>query len=242
MPQIFGKTSKAIPTAVADGTFPNIRSTTYGELVTTQLMDNHNSLADEGSYFKATNATPGTAITHATTAAFSSTAAALCIFNSNAAGGKRIYLDYFRLIVVGTPTTATSAQMVITLDTGNRLSSGGTTLTAACANMDSSRTSGATITFGAVVLTAASGSVRQVGRHTFKTQATPCLAVGDILAADFGDATASGATLAGTTPLALPYSSGPIVIGGGHSLNVHLYYPAVTVAPTYEVEIAFWER
>ena len=242
MPQVYGKTSKAIPTSVADGTSQQYRSTPYGEIVTTQLMDNHSSLADEGSYFKATNPTPGTAITHAVTTAFSATAALFTINNTAAANGKRIYLDYFRFITVGTPTTATSAQMVITMDTTNRFSSGGSTITPVNANMDNSRATIATLNVGAVVLTAASGSVRQVGRHTFKTQATPCLAVGDILAADFGDATAAGAVLNGAAAQMLPYASGPCVIGGGHSLNVHVYYPAVTAAPTFEFEIAWWER
>jgi fatty-acid desaturase len=35
----------------------------------------------------------------------------------------------------------------------------------------------------------------------------------------------------------------PVVIGGGDSINFHLWYPAgATTAPTYEFDIGWWER
>lgn len=242
MPQVYGVTRRAQPTKSVDGTQQQIRVSGYGDQYAVMMSAGHYGLADEGAYFKATNPTFGTAVTHATTAAFSATAALFCLRNNDAEGGKRLFIDYVRLIVAATPTTATSAQMAVTIDNTNRFSSGGTAITPVCSNMDSTNATIANLNFGAVVLTAASGSVRNIARHTIKTQATPCLTAGDVIMCDFGSFAAQGAALNGTAPVALPSSFGPIVLGGGDSLNFHVWYPAVTVAPSYEFEIGWWER
>jgi hypothetical protein len=242
MPQIFAKTARTLPSPSPDANQVQPRLGAYGDLQTIQLMDNHSSLADEGSYFKLVNATPSTAITHAATQSFAGTAALFTINNTNAAGGKRIFLDYVRLIVVTTPTTASSCQLVVTLDPASRYSSGGTSITPTNVNMDSSRASGGTCFFGAVVLTAETVNTRRISRFSVKTQATPCLTVGDIISVDCGEHSSAAAPLAGSTPQVLPCSIGPAIIGGGQALNFHLFYPAATVAPTYEFEIGYWER
>lgn len=242
MPQIFGVTRRDRPTKQADGVQQQLRLGGYGDQYQIPMSAGHYGIADEGSYWKATNPTPGTAIAHATTAAFSATAALFCLRNTDAEGAKRLYLDYVKLITVGTPTTATSAQMAMTIDNTNRFSSGGSAITPVNVNMDSALGTIAALNFGAVVLTAASGSVRLVARHTFKTQATPCLAVGDVIIADFGTFQGQHSVQNGATAQALPGSFGPVILGGGDSLNFHLYYPAVTAAPTFEFEIGYWER
>lgn len=240
MPQIYGKTAKTLPTSVADASQLQPRLGAYGDTMSIQLMDNHSSLADEGSYFKAVNPTISTAIAGAATTSFSPTAALFSIYNTSAAGGKRIYMDYIRLMVVGAPTTSTSAQIAVTIDSGtNRYSSGGTAITPTNTNMDSSRATVASMFFGAVVLNAASGSVRTVSRFNPKQA---ILVAGDVISMDFGEHSSGAAALTGAAAQTLPASVGPVVIGGGHSLNFHIWYPAATAAPTFEFEIGMWER
>jgi hypothetical protein len=166
----------------------------------------------------------------------------LWLRNTDGEGAKRIYLDYLDLIVVGTPTTATSAQMAVTIDNTNRFSSGGTAITPVNSNMDSANATIAAMNFGAVVLTAASGSARTISRQILKTQATPCFAVGDSVVVNFGMVQGSTGPSSGTVAQTFNIPIGPVVIGGGDSLNIHLWYPAVTAAPTYEFDMGWWER
>src|SRR5437016_11198053 len=82
-------------------------------------------LADKGAFFVATNPTPGTGIAFAVNAAVSETAGYfLSIKNTEAANGKRVYLDYLRLLCGVVPASATSAEMFIKTDTTG-YSSGG---------------------------------------------------------------------------------------------------------------------
>jgi hypothetical protein len=252
MPQIYAKTSRAIPTKVADASQLQPRVSGYGELVTTPLSPTTYPLADEGSYFKAVNATPGTGIIHALTTAFSSTAALFCINNTDSEGAKRIYLDYVRLVTGATAismTAATSIECAITIDSTNRYSSGGTAITPTNVNMDNSRATIATVNFGAVTLTAASGSARTVARMAFARRAAPAMVTGDQFYWDFGAAntppmlSVAGAAAPATAATMFYSPMSPVIIGGGDSINFHLWYPSgATTAPTYEVEIGWWER
>jgi hypothetical protein len=251
MPQIYAKTNRTLPTKTADGTQLQVRVSGYGDTMSQVLGDGMHALCEEGSYFKAINATPGTGIIHALTTAFSATAGIFCINNSDAEGGKRIILDYFRLTTGATAiamTAATSIECAVTTDTTNRFSSGGTTITAVNTNSDSSRASVATVNFGAVTLTAASGSARTVARAALPRRAAPALVTGDQIHFDFDSAGAPSISVAGAAAPATAASQfycplGPVVIGGGDSVNFHLWYPSgATTAPTYEFEIAWWER
>ena len=251
MPDIYGKTGRALPTKIADATNQLARFGSYGEQYVLPLGQPTMTLADEGTYFKAVNATIGTGIIHALTAAWSATAALFCLRNTDAEGAKRLYLDYVRLVTGATAigmTAATSIEVAVTLDNTNRHSSGGTLITPANANMDSATASIASLNFGPEVLSAASGSVRQIARAAFARRAAPAMVTGDQFLFDFGDVTGQSISVAGsatpaTAPSAFSVHMGPAVIGGGDSLNFHLWYPAgATTAPTYEFEIGWWER
>lgn len=251
MPQVYGITRRNLPSLSAEAAQQQIRLGGRGEQVIIPLTLSKYPLCDEGSYFKATNATIGTGIIHALTSSFSSTAAVFCLRNTDAEGAKRIYLDYVRLITGATAiamTAATSIEMAITLDNTNRHSSGGTAITPVNANMDSSTATIAALNFGAEVLTAASGSARTVARQAFARRAAPAMVTGDQFLWDFGVVGAQTLAVAGSaTPATAPTSFGavvsPCIIGGGDSLNFHLWYPSgATTAPTYEFEIGWWER
>jgi hypothetical protein len=249
MPQIFGKTSRVLPSRTADTNQQQPRLSAYGEQYAIPVTSGTYGLADEGSYFTGVNPTPGTGIIHALTTAWSATAALFCLRNTDAEGAKRIYLDYVKLLCLGTaPTATTSIRLAVTIDNTNRYSSAGTAITPKNVNMDSSMATIAALNFGAVVLSAASGSVRDVIREAQPPRAAPALVSGDTFLYNFGQVNAEalatvGAAAPATAPAQFSAALPPVVIGGGDSLNFHLYYPAAaTTAPTYEFEIGWWER
>jgi hypothetical protein len=249
MPQVFGVTRRDQPSKSAEAVSQQFRAGSRGELYVIPFTQGTYPLADEGAYFTGVNPTPGTGIIHALTTAWSATAALFCLRNTDAEGAKRIYVDYAKLLTIGTaPTATTSIRLAITVDNTNRYSSGGTSITPKNVNMDSTQATIAALNFGAVVLTAASGSVRDIARESQPPRAAPALVTGDTFFYNFGQVSAESlatvgaaapATAAAQFTAALP----PVIIGGGDSLNFHLYYPAAaTTAPTYEFEIAWWER
>lgn len=251
MPNIFGITRRALPSPIADGTGQQVRVGKYGEQLVIPLTQGTYGLADEGQYFKATNATIGTGIIHALTTSWSATAALFCLRNTDSEGAKRLFLDYVRIITGPTAiamTAATSIEAAVTIDNTNRHSSGGTAITPVNTNMDSSNATIAALNFGAEVLSAASGSVRLVARAALARRVAPAMVTGDQFFFNFGAAenpviSTVGAAAPATAPMQYAVPMGPAVIGGGDSLNFHLWYPAgATTAPTYEFEIAWWER
>lgn len=250
MPQIYGITRRNQPSMSAEAVQQQLRAGARGEQVVIPLTSGTYPLADEGAYFKATNPTVGTGIIHALTTAWSATAALFCLRNTDAEGAKRIYLDYVKLITGPTAIgmlAATSVESAVTVDSINRHSSGGTAITPVNPNMDSSQATVAALNFGAEVLAAASAA-RLVARHAFPRRVAPVMVTGDQFFWNFGSADSPSVSVVGaaapaTAPAQFAAPMGPVIIGGGDSLNFHLWYPAgTTTAPTYEFEIAWWER
>jgi hypothetical protein len=244
MPQVFGKVGRAQPTTVVSDTSQvQQRVTGYGDLVTTQLGDNHSALADEGSYFKACSV-PGTPVAGALTQSFTATAPLLTITNGGTAGGKRIFIDYIRIIQNVIGASATSAQCVAVLEPLARTSTLGTNITPVNVNSDSTTASicGSTgFRFGAITAGAATASTRTILRHNFKIASAPV--VGDMYSMDFGEHMSGAAALTGTTATVYPASVGPVAIGGGHVFLFYIWFPGIaTTAPQYDFEVAWWER
>ena len=246
MPQLFGKANRAQPTSVADGAQVQLRTTAYGEVITTQLGDNHSSLADEGSYFKVTNTTPGTAIANAAApgASYVATAPQFILYNNGAAGGKRCFLDYIRIYLnASTAGAGVGAAVIIEPGANRRSGATGTAFTAVNVNTDSATaanglfywSSGTSLTATTLVAS------RIVSRHQFKTMATPVGTAGDVFSMDFGEHMSGAAPLAaGTVAQVFPASVGPVAIGGGASFLFYLW--GFTAAPSLKWEIAWWER
>lgn len=249
MPQIFGITRRSLPSPTSDGTNQLARLGRYGEVTVVPFTQGTYPLADEGAYFTAVNPTPGTGIIHALTTSWSATAALFCLRNTDSAGGKRLYLDYVKLLTISTaPTGTTSVRLAVTIDSTNRYSSGGTSITPKSVNMDVAPASIAALNFGAVVAAAASANVRDIAREAQPPRAAPALVSGDTFFYNFGQVTsesvgAIGSATPATAPSCFTAALPPVVIGPGHSLLFHHYYPgAATTAPTFEFEIAWWER
>lgn len=243
MPQVSGTTQKLIPAAFSDGVPRAIRQDPYGAPHTrSELL----AWAEEGSYFRVTNATPSTGIAQAITTAFAATAAALAMRNSSAT--KVVIPHYIRLTNTVAPASATSCRAVLVLDNTTRFSSGGTNLVTQIANANTNvAISGSVVDqlqFGAVVAAAASAP-RQISNLLLKTQAAPAITVGDEIVFNFlaGGSSGMGA-LAGAAPVAIVKDIGPVILGGAnHSLLLHLFNPAnAATPPSWEIEMAWWER
>lgn len=246
MPQIYGKTNLVLPTGVADGNQAQIRTSRYGDIFGIVPLPEGIAGAGEGTYFKATNPTFGTGIAQSIQATWVATNAIAILRNTSAsATGPTIYPSFIRLICTAAGSTTSSGNLGITIDNSNRYSSGGSSLTPVNANMGSAVASVADVKFGAITATAASGSVRQVSRAQLKTQASPCWTIGDEVIIVFGDPNGEGGNLSGTTTLrmAVPVGSVALPANANHSMIVHLWNTAnVTTAPSWEVEMGWWER
>src|SRR5262249_11440565 len=87
---------------------------------------------------------------------------------------------------------------------------------------------------------------QNVGRMVLKTQASPCIALGDTLVFTFGDH--GGMTMglnSGTAAQCFVYNCGPVVLGPGvgHTFILHAWFPGLsTTAMASEIEVGWWEN
>jgi hypothetical protein len=199
--------------------------------------------ADEGSYFTATNATLGTALSGtAAPTAFSATVALLSLYNNNTvASGKRIYLDWIQLEVRAAGTNGTSFQFAQSIDSGNRFSSGGTAITPVNVNMDSTASTNAVLNFGALTATAASASVRRAKHGQIRSVIK---VIGDVYLFTFGQSVPAlaGMPLEGTLQAMIPIQCPPVVLGPNQTFLLHEIAPSQSVAATYEFSMGWSER
>lgn len=222
--------SRVLPTAVADGSNTKVRLGRYGEQFSIPLTPN--AFGDEGSYFHATTATPGTAynLTGATQTAWVATTPTFVFRNNDTAStGKRVYMDFIRLNAVTANTGGTNEAYAVVIDTGTRYSSAGTALTAYNVNYDSGATTIVNNLFAGVVTATAATTPRYVCRGNLKNA---ILAVGDTFTVSFG--TPSDTTSEKMCP--------PAIVGGGQSLVFYVWATAQSATATGEVTAGWWER
>lgn len=243
--QAQGQANRELPGAQVNNILQPFRTSRYMEMYG-QLMGGSKltALADEGTYFTATNATLGTAITGtAAPTAFAATVALMSLYNTAVAGAgaKSIYLDWIQLEVRAAGTNGTSFQYAMSIDAGNRFTSGGTAITPANANTNSTNATGATLNVGALVSTAASAGVRRpkagMVRSVIKV-------IGDVYLFTFGQSNASmaGMVLEGTAQAAIPVHCPPVALGPNSTFLFHEVAPSQSVAATYEFSMGWWER
>jgi len=197
-------------------------------------------LADKGIYFVSTNPTPGTPIVFAVTAAPSETAGYfLSIKNTEAANGKRVYLDYLRLLCGVVPASATAAEMFVKLDTAG-WTSGGTQCNPVNVNGDLSTASVADVRAGALT-TAARVAARLVTRNKLRTVIP---VAGDEWVFAFATPQLSNSTVFnGTNPQRMPIGLPPVVIAPQAFALVQLWFPGNAITPAqFEFELGLIER
>lgn len=233
------------PAPSADGSELVSRSSLYGEALTLPLTAGKNHmLADEGSYFVATNPTPGTAIAGIAAANGLDDTEALLFLRNASSSTKRVYLDYIMLRTVAVGTNGTTMAIAMKTDSGtSRFASGGSAITPVNPNQASDTgTAIDLLRFGAVVPTAASTEVRLV--HHAKLRNAIKVA-GDTFVFAFGGqptsmlANQSGET---TTPLYQLITCPPVILGAGDTFLLHEFAASQSVAATYEFALGWWER
>lgn len=241
-----GNTQRELPGAQTNNTLQPFRTSRYCEMgVQSVLGSKMHMLAEEGTYFTATNATLGTAIAGtAAPTAFSATVALLSLYNTavqGSAGAKSIYLDFIRLEVRAAGTNGTNFLYAQSIDAGNRFSSGGTAITPVNPNIGLTTTSGGTLNFGALTATAASASVRRVSHGQIRSVIK---VIGDTYLFTFGNSSpmATGMVMEGTAQATIPVHCPPVVLGPNTTFLLHEIAASQSVAATYEISMGWWER
>ncbi len=239
---MWGLTGRALPGPVTDNQYGPARLTRYGEQVVTSLTGTKmHGLADEGTYFVATNATPGTAIAGIAAADGYDVTETLFYLHNAATSTKRIYMDFLHLTCAAAGTNGTNFSLAMTTDSVARRSSGGTSITP----VENSQSAAlATVSdacyFGAVV-TAAATTGKLVWHGLLRTVIK---VIGDQYTLDFGGASnmVGGNILEGTAQAHVARKVPPVVLGPGESLMVHEYAASQTVAAQYQFSCGWWER
>lgn len=219
------------------------RNNRFGEPHAIPILAPRHAASDEGSYFTATAAAPGTAQALGIMAAFSATAPVCAVKNNDAAAARArtIQLDYWRAIVSVVPASATLARWAVITDSGDRTPSAGHTLltpnpTYSSPNAAPSK-SQVWVPNAAFLTVPAAVAARTIATGNFG--GIPV--VGDELVIQFGgerQASTTAAT-AGTKVGHCP----PVTLEAGHFALVYIWFPnnAVTGA-SLEPDVGFIER
>jgi len=229
------------PAPINEGVYGPIRGTRYGELLVEDL--DPYSLADEGTYFLATNPTLGTGIAGiAATTAFDATKTLLHLMNISTS--KRLYLDFVDLVVTAAGTNGTTTGFSMTADKGTtRYSSGGSTITPINPNLASSDTAEVSMKFGALTTTAASSAVRPLGDFQVRTVIK---VVNDSYRFVFGRKgmawRLAGASLDGTTSAKVTIPCPPVILGENDQFLLHDWAASQSAASSYQLRCGFWIR
>jgi hypothetical protein len=237
------------PSPGQQGEYVPVRTSRYGEVMNRNV--DRRTLAEEGSYFVATNAINDAATTLAGHAApvladADDTMTKPFVFIRVPANAtKLVYLDFIEIEVTAVNTGGTSDNWADQLDTGTtRRSSGGSELRMNNPNMNSSETSifsGTTLAMmgGAVVAAAESSSVRHLGHGQIRAAIH---VVGDRYLFQYGGDPSVGANVVATAASRHVISRPPVILGATDQYLLALYAPSQTVAAVYKLRLGWFER
>lgn len=240
---ITGRASRAIPQAAPDTNETSVRTGRYGDLYTMPLHGKKHWLADEGSYFVATSVAGTPIAMTASISTFAETAGAvgvtLFLKNTEPKGGKRVFLDYIKLLTSVVPLNATSLQYALVIDDNPiRWTSGGTAITPVSPNGDSNIPSITQMYFGAIT-TAVPTNRRTVGRGTLRGVIPT---VFDVLTILSGGSEGGGSMASAAASGRQVENTAPIIIGPQQNLCLTMWGASYTTAAQWEFEVTFWER
>ncbi len=200
-------------------------------------------LADLGGYFTARTPTPGTGIVGTTSVnTFAETTPTLVLYN---AGPLSVYPMSLRthVTVIGVNGTPTTDFWTVTMDVGNRYTSGGTTLTNQNESFNSTANSGAFVVVGGITATAATPRRRVTANLAAKTDLIEV--IHDTMIINWGD-TFVGSNNALAANAAAPaynsFSLPPCVIGPNCSLVIVRWATNQTTGTTHEYSLSWAER
>lgn len=194
--------------------------------------------ADEGSYFTAVSATPGTGIIgHAAPTTFDETKPYLTLYNS---GSKRIYPQFLRLYETVASVGGARMQFTICTDAGNRRASAGTAMTVSKARLGATASSSATVFQGAVVASAATGS-RVIHDHVvFRGTIDIIEDCYEIVFGGAGEGNTTASRVA--TVIDASRTAAPVVVEPGNTLLIHQWAGSQSTGPTFIATLGFIER
>ena len=226
------------PGTYSDGALGYGRGNRYGEEVVVPL--DRNTLSDEGSYYVATNPTPGTAIVGIAAAdGYDDTEALLTISNDHAS--KHVYLDYLHLVAKVAGSSGTDFAYAIDMATEATYASGGSAITPVDVNRETNNTAPVTMYFGAVVTT--TGTTEKIVSHG--QLLTVIKVIGDHFLFTFGGEGLPPATaiMEGVAQHSVQRSCPPIVIPPGHALSFRDFATSqASAGAQYQFELGFWVR
>lgn len=240
----WGLVSKTLPALVSDAAYGPIRTSQRGELINQALIGGNkmHTLADEGSYFVATNPTPGTGIA-GIAAADAADDLETFLHLRNTSSTKSLYLDYIRLQVTAAGTNGVTWAYMMKTDTGvTRYTSGGSTITPVCTNTAIANTCDVTVKAGALVTAAATSEARLISSGTLRTGVIRV--VGDTCLFTFGGAPGAMGVVgvAGTAVAQLHVAVPAVVVGPGHQFLLCDWAASQSGASSMVFECGFWVR
>lgn len=245
---------RILPEAEPDSTQTTIRMSRYGEpMVQPVNPGTSHNLADEGTYFVATNPTPGTALAGTVSAAFSDTVPFIYLANQENAlnlRAKNLYPEQLKLIVTVPAATGTAAHFAIVVDSVARTFSTDnapaivpvspnlvvTVPGAPLIKMQNSATASA--------ITASSQNKRIVARGSWPSGLT---VIGDELIIVFGRTDVGGTAGLTAAQAVMPArkvtNAPPVIIPPGCNATIHVWFPGnATTGLSYEAELTGWLR
>lgn len=244
---LYGSANRARPGNAPEAGQTAVRCTRRGDLSTVTIGKPMISAALEGSYFHASNPTPGTGIAGIAAAdGYDAAEALLTLYNSSSESeGILVCPDFIEITNTVVDTNGTTIRYDVHMDSTQRWSSGGSTLTANNCNMESTTAAVGVCRFGALVTSAASTSVRKLGGRSLSSTD---IVVDDVIRLEFGGL-GSGtpyqvshlpaeATLA--RMWVLPHA--PVVLGPGDTLIFTVNCASQSGAATWEVQAGWYER
>lgn len=244
-----GTVNRALPSkVVTPGAFSDFRLDPYGNMLGSP-MSVWSQASDEGTYWTAVNATDNTAITSSIATAYSGTASAFLAIrntdtNADSGTGKRIIMDYIKLITKTVPASATDWRAVIDLDNVlARFTSGGTAITPANSNSGVGATSIAAVNAGALTTVALTSSGRTLAREVVRAVIPVTLESYVFVFGGMDKSGRAGAVLNGTNPQSFVFNVPPATILQNGCLCLSLFGSSnAATAATYQVEIGWVER
>lgn len=219
------------------------RAGSYLEAYVQSVFQGNQTGADEGSYYIATNATLGTAISGHAAPVIADADTKPLLFLFNGASNKTIFPDYLNLHVTAVGTGGTVHYTTIYLDNKGSTSrtGGGTAITPVNSRSNGpALPSGITLHFGAV--TAVMTSSVKVGQQLVR-EVIPV--AHDTFTMKFGSPAGgfkSGLAVAGTATNNLVQHFGPLAVGPGGNLNISQIRASQSAAADYQFEFGFWLR
>ena len=224
---------------------PNLQFPTIVAQKTQPIFLRDHGILDEGSYFTATNPTPGTGIATTTSITAETQVSPVMLIQNqwgvNDPNAKNIYLMGLNLIVTAAPTSATFWQGSLRMDLANPLkyTSGGSVITPVGCNGSASAASKAQIYFGAIVALAQAAS----GRLVANFMANPLIPlVKDEIRLEFGTGvqTTLSATAAANTVRSIQLPA--IAIPPQGWIALQMWGGSNAGAPAFEFQLDYIER